>query len=76
MPFRNFDDDDRVVDGDDEGDDETTTWGVSVRADGSLPSDHVVTSISAYQDWDNEVLIAVESLPQNVIDSCRTGSSG
>ena len=32
-------------------------------------SDHVVTSISACQEWDNEVLIAVESRPQNVLDS-------
>jgi iron complex outermembrane receptor protein len=69
FPFRNFDDDDRTVDADDEGDDETTTWGASLRADWTLPSGRVLTSITAYEDWDNDALISADALPQNVFVS-------
>lgn len=68
-PFRNFDDDDRKVDADDEGDDRTESVGSSVHVDYTLSSGHMLTSITGYQNWDNKVLIAADSLPQTVIIS-------
>lgn len=68
-PFQNFDDDDRDVHADDEGDDQIDSWGSSLQIDWTLANDHVLTAITGYQDWDNQVLIAADSLPQPVIQS-------
>ena len=67
-PFVNFDDSDHVVNADDTPDDKTKNTLVSLQADWSLASGHTVTSITSYQKWENDVEIASDSLPVNVLD--------
>lgn len=67
-PFVNFDDSDHVVNADDTPNDKTKNTLVSLQADWSLASGHTVTSITSYQKWDNDVEIASDSLPVNVLD--------
>lgn len=66
FPFRNFNDKDFVVDADDVGNDKTMTWGTSVDVTKDLANGHTFTSISAFEYWNNNVEIAVDSLPQTV----------
>lgn len=66
-PFRNFDDDDHVVYADDEGDDDTVSWGGAIQVDWEVLNGHTLTSITGYQDWDNDVIIAADSTPQPVL---------
>jgi iron complex outermembrane receptor protein len=68
-PFVNFDDNDHVVDGDDEGDDNTDSFGASVQVDWDLGDGHLITSITGYQDWENDVSIAADSLKNPVLTS-------
>ena len=69
LPFENFDDDDHKVDGDDEGDDETTSWGLSAQVDWDLGNDFLFTSITAYQDWENDALVSTDSLKNEVLST-------
>jgi len=69
LPFVNFDDSDHVVDGDDEGDDNTETLGFSVQVDWDLDNEFLLTSITGYQDWENDVTIAADSLKNDVLTS-------
>ncbi len=66
FPFRNYDDHDFVVDADDVGNDKTMTWGLSADVTKDLGDGHTLTSISAFEYWNNNVEIAVDSLPQTV----------
>jgi iron complex outermembrane receptor protein len=68
-PFINFDDSDHKVDGDDEGDDNIDSWGLSMQIDYDLPNGMLFTSITAYQDWENDVLISADALKHPVLDS-------
>lgn len=67
LPFVNFDDNDHKVDGDDEGDDNTESLGFSVQIDWDLDNEFLLTSITGYQDWENDVTIAVDSLKNDVL---------
>lgn len=66
LPFRNYDDKDHIVDADDVGDDRSKNYGGSVQADLDLPGDHVLTSITAYEKWDNRAIVSADALPQAV----------
>ncbi|MEZ5938435.1 MAG: TonB-dependent receptor [Hyphomonadaceae bacterium] len=66
FPFRNFDDHDFVVDADDTGNDRTMTWGASADISKELSNGLQLTSITAFEYWNNNVEIAVDSLPQSV----------
>ncbi|MDX9999177.1 MAG: TonB-dependent receptor [Phenylobacterium sp.] len=66
LPFRNFDDKDRVVDADDTGDDSSENYGASLQIDWQLASGHTVTSISALEIWDNRAVVSADALPQRV----------
>jgi iron complex outermembrane receptor protein len=68
-PFANFVDDDHIVDGDDEGDDRTDSFGASVQVEWDLGGGHLFTSITGYQDWENDVSIAADSLKNPVLTS-------
>ena len=68
-PFNNFIDGDHKVDGDDEGDDNTDSFGASVQVDWELASGHLFTSITGLQDWENDVAIAADSLKNPVLTS-------
>ena len=68
-PFVNFDDDDHKVDGDDEGDDNTESFGASVQIEWDLGDGHLLTSITGFQDWENDVSIAADSLKNPVLTS-------
>lgn len=68
-PFINFTDDDHKVDGDDEGDDNTDSLGASVQVDWELGNGHLFTSITGFQDWENDVSIAADSLKNPVLTS-------
>ena len=70
--FHNFDDGDHKVDGDDEGDDRIDSLGASVQVDWRLANDYLVTSITGYQDWENDVLISADSLRNPMLTSQQT----
>lgn len=71
-PFTNFDDDDHRVAADDgEGDDNTESFGVSVQVDWELGNGLLLTSITGYQDWENAVIIAADSLTNPVLTSLQ-----
>ena len=72
FPFVNFDENDHKVDGDDEGDDSSESLGLSVQVDWDLDNDFVFTSITGYQDWENSVNIAADSLKNPVLTSVQT----
>ncbi len=67
LPFENFDDSDHVVDGDEIGDDKTESLSFSVQVDWAFANEHTLTSITGYQDWENDVTIASDSLKNNVL---------
>ena len=65
-PFRNFDDRDRVVDDDVEGDNNTDVYGVSATFDIELPGGHTLTSITAFNGYEDKIVsLAADGLPQN-----------
>lgn len=66
-PFLNFDDSDHVVNSDETPDDHTETTMLSLTAEWELTGGHTVTSITGYQDWDNQVEIASDSHTANVL---------
>jgi iron complex outermembrane receptor protein len=55
LPFRNFDDHDRVLDDANEGRTETDIYGASVTLDYQLPGDHQLTSITAFNGYEDNV---------------------
>ena len=67
-PFSNFDDSDHVVDADDAPDDHTEDINASVKIDYKLGSGHILTSITGYQNWKNDVTIASDSTRASVLD--------
>ncbi len=69
LPFVNFDDDDRKVDGDDEGDDQTDSLAFSAQVDWDLGNDFLFTSITAYQDWENDARVSTDSLKNEVLST-------
>lgn len=74
-PFTNFDDSDHRVDGDDEGDDQSESFGASVQLDWDFGDGFLFTSITGYQDWENSVVISADSLKNPVINSSQTQSN-
>jgi len=66
--FNNFDDRDQVLDADDRPDDQTDSVNVSLQMDWTLTNEIVLTSITSYQDWENDVSIASDSLRNPVFD--------
>ncbi len=75
-PFTNFDDNDHRVSADDgEGHDSTESFGASVQVDWQLDNGLLLTSISGYQDWENGVAIAADSLPNPVLTSFQVQSN-
>ena len=73
--FNNFDDSDHKVDGDDEGDDRIDSMGASVQIDWRTANDYLVTSITGYQDWENDVLISADSLRNPMLTSRQVQSN-
>ncbi|MDG1906586.1 MAG: TonB-dependent receptor [Arenicella sp.] len=67
-PFLNFDDSDHVVNSDETPDDHTETTVLSLTADWELTGGHTLTSITGYQDWDNQVFAASDSHTANVLE--------
>ncbi|WP_337185981.1 TonB-dependent receptor [Phenylobacterium sp.] len=64
-PFRNFDDRDRVVDDDVVGDNVTDIYGVSATFDIDLPGGHTLTSITAFNGYEDKIKsLAADGLPQ------------
>jgi len=68
FPFNNFDDSDRIVNADETGDDETETFAFSAQVDWELENGLVLSSLTGYQDWDTDALIASDSLTNPVVD--------
>lgn len=64
-PFRNFDDKDHVVDDDAPGDNITKVYGVSATVDYELPMGHTLTSITAFNGYEDDIKnLAADMLPQ------------
>lgn len=69
-PFTNFDDDDHRLAADAaEGHDSTESFATSVQVDWTLDNGVILSSITGYQDWRNEVDITADSLPNPVLTS-------
>lgn len=68
-PFTNFDDSDHRVDAAENSDDQTKSWGISAQVDWTLPTGQTITSITSYQDWENDAEIANASLPLHALVS-------
>ena len=68
-PFNNFIDDDHKVDGDDQGDDSSDSFGASIQVEWELDNGLLFTSITGQQDWENDVTIAADSLKNLVLTS-------
>jgi len=66
-PFLNFDDSDHVVNANETPDDHTETKVLSLTADWQLLGGHTLTSISGYQDWDNQVEVATDSHTADIL---------
>lgn len=65
-PFRNYDDGDHVVDDDVEGENKTDVYGVSATFNVDLPSGHTLTSITAFNGYEDKIVsLAADGLPQN-----------
>ncbi|MBU1375036.1 MAG: TonB-dependent receptor [Alphaproteobacteria bacterium] len=66
-PFRNFDDKDHVVDDDYESRNATDSYGLSVQVDKDLPGGHTLTSITAYNAYDDNITqLAADALPLDI----------
>jgi iron complex outermembrane receptor protein len=64
-PFRNYDDRDHVVDDDSPGLDVTKVYGASITVDYALPADHTLTSITAFNGYEDDIKnLAADMLPQ------------
>ena len=74
-PFTNFDDSDHRVDGDDEGDDTSESFGASVQVDWDFGDEFLFTSITGYQDWENSVVISADSLRNPMLFAPQTQSN-
>ena len=68
-------DDDHRVDGDDEGDDASESFGASVQVDWEFGNEFLFTSITGYQDWENSVVIAADSLKNPMLFAPQTQSN-
>jgi len=66
--FRNFDDSDHIVDGDDEGEDQSETLNLSAQIDWELDNGVVITSLTGYQDWETGALISADGLRNPVFE--------
>ena len=66
-PFLNVDDSDHMVNSDETPDDHTDNTVLSLNAEWELASGHTITSITGYQDWDNQVEIASDSHTADVL---------
>ncbi|MDZ4376364.1 MAG: TonB-dependent receptor [Phenylobacterium sp.] len=65
-PFTNFNDRDHVVDDDVVGDNTTDVYGVSAAFDIELPANHTLTSITAFNGYEDDIKsLAADGLPQN-----------
>lgn len=66
-PFRNLTDRDHVVDDDYEGRNETDSYGASLQIDKDLWGGHTLTSITAYNAYDDNITqLAADSVPLDV----------
>ena len=64
-PFRNFDDSDHIVDDDAPGDNTTKVYGASFTVDYDLPMDHTLTSVTAFNGYEDNIKnLAADMLPQ------------
>lgn len=76
-PFINFDDKDHKLDSETVGDEYTTNEGVSVKVDWELPWQDTLTSITAYDSFDNEAKsLATHGLPLQVFDYSQAAGQG
>lgn len=67
-PFRNLTSGDHVVDDDFEGKDDTDSYGLSVQADKELASGHTLTSITAFNAFDDDIRqLPADTSPLDVI---------
>ena len=67
-PFNNFDDSDHIVDSDEMPDDHVEDLSASMKIDYELAGGHTLTSISGYQNWDNDVRVATESTRASILE--------
>jgi len=66
-PFRNYDDRDHVVDDDYEGRNATDSYGASIQVDKDLWGGHTLTSITAYNAYDDNITqLAADAVPLDV----------
>jgi iron complex outermembrane receptor protein len=66
-PYRNLDGKDHVVDDDYQGRNRTDSYGASVQVDKDLPGGHTLTSITAYNAYDDNITqLAADSVPLDV----------
>jgi iron complex outermembrane receptor protein len=76
-PFINFNGPDRKVDDDVAGDDGTDIWGVSVSADYTLPWNDTLTSITAYNRFQDHIReLAADGLPIDLAHGEQTLNRG
>jgi len=68
FPFKNFNDHDHVVYGSDEGSDSSQMAGVSAQIDWRI-GDLTLTSISAYDRWNDFTSVSSAALPQSIFIS-------
>ncbi len=76
-PFINFDGHDHKVDDETVGDDGTDIWGVSVSADYTLPWNDTLTSITAYNRFQDHIReLAADGLPLDLAHGEQTLNRG
>lgn len=68
IPFNNFDDSDHIVDSDEMPDDHVEDLSASIKIDYELAGGHTLSSISGYQNWDNDVRVATESTRASILE--------
>jgi iron complex outermembrane receptor protein len=68
LPFNNFDDSDHKVDGDEEPLDQTESTTLSMQVDWQVGDGIVLTSITGYQNWDNDSALSTDALKNNLVD--------
>jgi len=69
VAFTNFDDSDHKVDGDEEPLDQTESRTLSMQVDWQVGDGIVLTSITGYQNWENDVVQATDALKNNLADA-------
>jgi len=76
-PFVNFDDHDHKVDDETVGNDGTDIWGASISADYKLPWNDTVTSITAYNRFQDHIReLAADGLPLDLAHGDQTLNRG